>query len=139
MLTEVSQIIKAWARTRRGDAIATVIIVGVAAASFGLGRLSATWSSNGEAKNSPNSNTAKVLRVTDASTTPEAPSRSNSGASTTSVKGDVVASKNGTTYYLVSCAAAKRIKESNRIYFISPDDARRAGYTPASNCPGLVP
>jgi hypothetical protein len=52
-------------------------------------------------------------------------------------RGQFVASKNGTRYYLPSCAAAKRIKEENRIWFASAEEAQRAGYLPAANCPGL--
>lgn len=51
--------------------------------------------------------------------------------------GGFVASKNGTKYYLSSCSGAGRIKESNKVWFTSKEDAETAGYTPASNCPGL--
>ncbi len=48
-----------------------------------------------------------------------------------------MASKNGTKYYLPSCGSAKRIKEENRIWFATKDEAEAAGYGPAANCPGL--
>lgn len=48
-----------------------------------------------------------------------------------------MASKNGTKYYLPSCGSAKRIKEENRIWFGTKDEAEAAGYAPAANCPGL--
>ena len=48
-----------------------------------------------------------------------------------------VASVSGTRYHLLSCPGAKQIKEENRIYFRSREDAEIAGYTPAANCPGL--
>ena len=51
--------------------------------------------------------------------------------------GTIVASKNGTKYPLPNCPGAKQIKESNKIFFASVDEATRAGYTPAANCPGL--
>ncbi len=49
----------------------------------------------------------------------------------------LVASKSGTKYHLPNCPGAKQIKESNKIFFASVEEAIRAGYTPAANCPGL--
>lgn len=51
--------------------------------------------------------------------------------------GQLVASKSGTKYHLPNCPGAKQIKESNKIFFNSVEEATRAGYTPAANCPGL--
>ncbi len=51
--------------------------------------------------------------------------------------GGYVASKSGTKYYLPWCGAAKKIKEENKVWFATKADAEKAGYTPASNCPGL--
>ena len=48
--------------------------------------------------------------------------------------GQFVASKNGTKYYYPDCAGASRIKEENKIWFQTADQAKRAGYTPAVNC-----
>lgn len=49
----------------------------------------------------------------------------------------VVASKSGTKYHLLTCSGAKTIKEANKIYFDSIDQAKAAGYGPAANCAGL--
>lgn len=49
----------------------------------------------------------------------------------------VIASQNGTKYHLPSCSGAKSIKEENKIYFNSIEEAKSAGYTPAGNCPAL--
>jgi methylphosphotriester-DNA--protein-cysteine methyltransferase len=49
----------------------------------------------------------------------------------------VVASKSGTKYHLPTCPGAKQIKSTNLITFNSKQEAEAAGYTPASNCPGL--
>lgn len=48
-----------------------------------------------------------------------------------------MASKSGTKYYLPTCGTAKRIKEENRVWFSTKDEAEAAGYGPAANCPGL--
>lgn len=55
----------------------------------------------------------------------------------TSTAGSVVASKNGTKYYLPQCAGAERISEANKVWFVSAAQALAAGYTPAANCAGL--
>ncbi|HQT83171.1 MAG: hypothetical protein B7W98_01460 [Parcubacteria group bacterium 20-58-5] len=49
----------------------------------------------------------------------------------------VVASKNGTKYYLPECAGANRISDANRVWFASPAAAESAGYAPAANCSGM--
>ena len=49
----------------------------------------------------------------------------------------VVASKNGTKYYLPECAGASRISDANKVWFVSTAAALAAGYTPAANCKGI--
>lgn len=56
---------------------------------------------------------------------------------TTSIAGQVMASKNGTKYYLPGCAGADRIANANKVWFASPAAASNAGYTPAANCKGI--
>ncbi|MDO8620117.1 MAG: hypothetical protein Q7R64_02095 [bacterium] len=51
--------------------------------------------------------------------------------------GQLVASKGGTKYHFPWCSGAQRISEANKIWFSSAEEARKAGYTPASNCKGL--
>ncbi len=48
-----------------------------------------------------------------------------------------VASASGSKYHLPECSGAKRIKEENKIWFNSKEEAEKLGYTPAANCPGL--
>ena len=48
-----------------------------------------------------------------------------------------VASKNGTVYHFPWCPGAQQIKEENKIYFNSREEAEKEGYRPAKNCPGL--
>ncbi|USN87887.1 MAG: hypothetical protein H6779_00385 [Candidatus Nomurabacteria bacterium] len=49
----------------------------------------------------------------------------------------IVASKNGTRYYLSTCSGVKRIKPENIVTFSTKAAAEAAGYTKAANCPGL--
>lgn len=51
--------------------------------------------------------------------------------------GTYVASKSGTKYHLPSCSGAKRIKEENKVWFATKEQAAAAGYEPAANCPGI--
>ncbi|MES2994961.1 MAG: Ada metal-binding domain-containing protein [Patescibacteria group bacterium] len=51
--------------------------------------------------------------------------------------GKYVASKSGSKYHLPTCSGAKRIKEENKVWFDTKEQAAAAGYGPASNCPGL--
>ena len=45
-----------------------------------------------------------------------------------------VASRNGTKYYLSWCSGANKIKETNKIFFSSAEEAEKAGYGRASGC-----
>ncbi|HVW82707.1 MAG TPA: hypothetical protein VHC68_02060 [Candidatus Paceibacterota bacterium] len=49
----------------------------------------------------------------------------------------VVASKNGSKYYLPWCGGAKAISPDNLITFDSAAAAAAAGYAPAANCKGI--
>jgi len=46
-----------------------------------------------------------------------------------------VASINGKAYYPKNCKAANVIKEENRVWFTSAEEAEDQGYAPAKNCP----
>lgn len=112
-----------------------IILVGIG--SFGLGRLSRI-----EAGRSGISIEAPAA-VANALNSQNETSKGNLGAGnddfsqTTEIIGQVVASKNGTKYHFPWCSGAKSISAANKIYFNSVEEARRAGYTPAANCPGL--
>ena len=51
--------------------------------------------------------------------------------------GKYVASKNGSKYHLPWCPGAQQMKEENKVWFSSKEEAEAAGYTPAGNCKGL--
>jgi hypothetical protein len=48
-----------------------------------------------------------------------------------------VASKSGTKYHKLTCPGAKQIKETNKIFFATENDAESAGYSKAANCPDM--
>lgn len=108
-------------------ALLTATILFSNALAFGLGRLSKI-----EDSQIPLTvETANVLELTQPSTRYLAPGISSSS------RGAYVASKNGTKYYLSTCSGAARIKDDNKVYFESKDEAVAHGYSPAANCPGL--
>lgn len=107
--------------------IATILVL-IAIISFCLGRVSGM-----ESKRVPIKVTSESLgEVKGVSTVASSTSVSGEPAATT-----VVASKNGTKYHYPWCAGAKQISDKNKITFNSIEEARAAGYTPASNCKGL--
>lgn len=53
------------------------------------------------------------------------------------IKGEYVASKNGSRYYLPWCSGVKKISESNKVWFNSKKEAESKGYSHATNCKGI--
>jgi hypothetical protein len=94
------------------------ILVVVALASFGLGRLSVV----GHA--SPTQRPDELKPAAVAATTPK-------DATT------YVGSKNGETYQFPWCPGALRVKDENKVVFQSKQEAEAAGYRPAANCKGM--
>lgn len=66
-------------------------------------------------------------------TTPTSTPEENSSTK----EGGYVASKSGKKYHLPWCPGVKQIKEENKIWFKTKEEAERAGYGPASNCKGI--
>lgn len=124
--------IRKWQRTLhtiflKGDGFVVVLIVLVGFASFGLGRLSVR---------DEQAEPISIEYFSERTQTASAVS-SDDTASDTGVSGEVVASKTGSKYHYPWCGGASQIKEENKIWFASIEEARKAGYTPAANCKGL--
>lgn len=108
--------IKIFFKSYESDLILVSVIILVALISFGLGRLSKI----GESK----------IPITIENLTGAV----NNIATST---GNFVASKNGTKYHYPWCSGAQSIREENKIWFSTAEEAKKAGYQPASNCKGL--
>jgi DNA/RNA endonuclease YhcR with UshA esterase domain len=108
-----------------------VLLVLVAVSSFGLGRMSET-----EISQKPPSNS---IQLTQKAAVGESAVAKATSTKSTEVKteGSFVASKSGSKYHLLTCPGAKQIKEENKIFFASQEEAEKAGYSKASNCKGL--
>lgn len=105
------------------DVFFSAVVVLVGFASFGLGRLS-LLESRREPVRIENALVASIGGVT------MKDEKMTAG-------GQIVASKTGTKYHYPWCAGASQIFEKNKLWFASPEEARKAGYAPASNCKGL--
>ena len=114
------------------DVLSVAILILASSASFGLG-FSAGRDTAGQGSTlrieAPAQGAVAAAAGTDAAqSSPEA---------TAGKAGAIVASKNGSKYYLPSCSGANRISDVNKVWFASPAAAAAAGYAPAANCPGL--
>jgi len=120
--------------SRREDIFIMLLIVLVGTGGFGLGRLS---------KIKEGKEPVKILNEASA-LNQNTPTTIHMGAGvppiesqTAAVGGAYVASKSGAKYHYPWCAGAQSIKEENKIWFATREDAERAGYAPAANCKGL--
>ncbi len=110
----------------RDIGIITVIVL-VALASFGIGRLSVIYGQKEDFEIIYPHQGASALEAVNTA------SQEGQGV----VSGGFVASKTGSKYHLPWCSGAQRIKESNKVFFGTKVEAEAAGYTPAKNCKGL--
>lgn len=102
------------------DAVVVAVLVLSSSLSFGLGYLAGQGSGQGS---------SLVLE--------ESPLATSSTRSSIVENSKVVASKNGTKFYLPNCAGADRISDANKVWFASATAAIKAGYTPSANCKGI--
>ncbi|MFA6226959.1 MAG: hypothetical protein WC631_00525 [Candidatus Paceibacterota bacterium] len=126
------------------DLFIVFIIVLVGMASFGLGKLSAI-----EKKKTPIA-VYKVEEALLANALKETVTEGGEGGAsadsraaqiaptpTNPSNGLVLASKSGTKYYYPWCSGVDRIKEENKIWFSTMEEAKARGLAPAVGCTGL--
>ncbi len=99
------------------------VLIGASLASFGLGYLAG--------QDIGGQGSPLILEESPLTSLPDTLSTGSGQA------GQIVASKNGTKYYLPNCAGANRISDANKVWFASISVAQAAGYAPAANCKGL--
>lgn len=128
--------VKNWFTPRENELLLAATIILVAFISFGLGRLSALHGEKFPIKfiEPPNQEAAAISPSLGRPTS----KLENSEVGLPKTGGKLyVASKNGSVYHFPWCPGAQRIKEANKIYFSSREEAEKAGYRPAANCEGL--
>lgn len=94
-----------------------LIILLAASGSFFLGRISAL-----EATKAP-----VAVRLAPEATEPRG----------MHIGGLIVASKTGEVYHYPWCPGAGQMKRENQVWFTDEAAAKKAGYAPSKNCPGL--
>lgn len=124
MIANLYKKVKNWCVESRNDLVIACIIFFTGLSGFGLGRLSVDIRPN------PPLSIIQSIDEQDPNTI--------SSDSTVANEKKVLASRNGTTYYYAWCSGAKRIKEENKIWFPTKEDAKKAGLKPADNCPGVA-
>ncbi len=120
------------------DFILTVLILVVSVVSFALGRVS--MNTTEDIVHTSVNNSASVMGSSPIplpGVLPTSTVKISSPVISYDSEKMYVASKTGTKYHLPWCGSAKQIKEENKIWFASKEDAEKAGYTPASNCKGI--
>lgn len=118
----------------KSDIFIVLVIILVALISFGLGRLSKIREN--KVPVTIENLGASMINSQGNSVQNDQDIKSNQ-IQINSSQGILVGSKNGTKYHFPWCSGAQRIKEENKIWFSSKEEAEKAGYTPAANCKGL--
>lgn len=141
MLTDLIKKIKTLFKEHGRDLSLALLVFLTSVASFGLGRLSAIWPEKEPVRidqpNKVDTSSAKGGLDETAAVSDFTKRSDPSTSPISSSHGNFVASKNGSSYHLPTCPGAKQIKEENKIWFKTAEEARRAGYKPAGNCQGL--
>lgn len=129
------------------DLALIVLVLLVAVGSFGLGILAGrAWPSEGQGVWVENlsasalqaASTTKAASAAEAKPlSPPATSAATHAAAAPATGGQVVASKSGHSYYYPWCGSVSRIKDENKVYFASADEAIAKGYVAAKNCKGM--
>lgn len=113
------------------DILIVFIVILVGAGSFELGRLSKSsgGSSSGIKIEYPTGNPGNLsASVVQTGNNLKLPTPENT------VGKAFFASSRGTKYYSLGCSAGKSIKQENRIYFATREEAMSAGYELSSSC-----
>ena len=131
------QKIKQFIESEQGKDILTVLIVIlVGVGSFELGRLSKNNPNSGIKIEYPEGGSAQSANVisslepynfSQSSTKKIIGEKSSTGKS-------FFASNRGSKYYSMGCSAGKSIKQENRVYFTTGEEAEKAGYALSSSC-----
>ncbi len=122
----------------KDDLYIILIIILVGTISFGLGKLSA-YEKNKTPISILKTKEYMLSTVLEATDITYITQTDKYGAVPTDnvSKSLVVASRTGTKYYYPWCTGVSRIKEENKVWFNSIEEAKAVGLTPATGCVGL--
>ena len=131
MIAEYRDKVKSWISEKRSDLFVAGVIFLVGMGGFGLGRLSVLWQNKAPMEIAGSDVVSHLGSTTPAEQAPLPQKKAASGA------GRFVASRGGSAYHYPWCPGALKIKEENKIWFQTKEEAEAKGYKPAGNCPGL--
>ena len=136
MVSKLQEKIKSFFEDNKSDLFVAAAVFLVGLGGFGLGRLSAKWPEKKPIviENSELGSMNQALKQAKIATDGKTP---NSSSVNPDSRGKYVASKSGTAYHFPWCAGAQKIKETNKIWFQTKEEAEGRGYKPAGNCEGL--
>jgi len=124
--------IKQFVQSEKGkDILVIIIVILVGLGSFELGRLSKDSASSGIKIEYP-SQEASVISAVETSSLLENTKISPTVLNPTAK--NFFASNRGKKYYSVGCSGGKTIKQENRVYFATKEQAENAGYELSSSC-----
>ena len=119
--------IKQFTESEKGkDILIVIIVILMGLGSFELGRLSKENSSSGVKIEYPNQDSANVVSA--------AENKKLLKFKLQILEKTFFASSKGSKYYTISCSAGKTIKQENRVYFATGEEAQAAGYALSSAC-----
>ncbi len=113
------------------DILVVLIVILVGFGSFELGRLSKENSSSGIKILSAQAGEYSAGQANSASAVNFVPKINQNS---NNISGNYFASRIGHKYYSVGCSGGATIKESNKVYFITEEEAQKAGYQLSSSC-----
>ncbi len=130
--------IKQFVESEKGkDIMVVLIVILVGFGAFELGRLSKSGSSSGiKIEYNGEVEPANVLSALKESKLISSPKVTESKTTTnqSATNKNFFASNRGKKYYPVGCSAGDSLKQENRIYFETREDAEKAGYVLSSSC-----
>ncbi|MFA6177541.1 MAG: hypothetical protein WC694_01445 [Candidatus Paceibacterota bacterium] len=129
-MEKIKQFFNVTIQSEKGkDILIVVIVILVGLGSFELGRLSKENTSKGIKIEYSDQNTSQasanaISTISDF----QRPNSDNFSGKT------FFASRKGSKYYSLGCSAGKTIKQENRVYFTTGEEAEVAGYALSSSC-----
>lgn len=133
MIANLVQKVKSFCENNQSDLYIALVIFFVGIIGFGLGRLSVVWPE----KEPITIESPKATNSSKAGWDDMAQKKPEQAAVVGIIQGKYVASKSGSAYHFPWCQGAQKIKEANKIWFNSKEEAKAKGYKPAGNCEGL--
>jgi len=127
-MEKIKQFFNETIQSERGkDILIVIIVILVGLGSFELGRLSKENSSSG-LKIQYSDQAGNVISAAENTEIPQTIKNSNPTGKI------FFASNKGSKYYTISCSAGKTIKQENRVYFATGEEAEASGYILSSSC-----